>query len=157
MAKDFTNTSLTTLVNQVLPTTSGKLVYNAEKKMFLTEGYTSAKGNTYFQGIQISDRVAVLYNVGVGGYGCKPTFLNGVTVYCFDGNEKKIIGKWCPPASSYAFYSDYYAKLVASKLLYDYLKSQMKIKGIQIGDQELSDFAIAQIDAATSNSKDLVA
>lgn len=156
MAHNFSsNTSLTTLVNQVLPTASGNVIYNAEKHMFLTEGYTSAMGHTYFQGIQLSDRVAVLYSIGVGGYGWNPTFLNGVTVYCFDGKEKKVIGKWAP--TYYEFYSDSTAKYIATELLLNYLKSQMKIKGIQISDQELSKFAAAQIEAATSNNPNLVA
>jgi hypothetical protein len=112
-------------------------------------------GHTYFQGIQLSDRVAVVYNIGQGGYGSNPLFLNGVTVYCFDGKEKKIIGKWSP--SSWEFYSDLLARNVATQLLFDYLKSQMRIQGAYIEDSELRSFATAQIRAAATNRPRLTA
>ena len=150
------NTSLATLVNQTLPAVSNSSVtYNADRNMFLTSGYTSGMGHTYFQGIQLSDRVAVVYNIGQGGYGSNPLFLNGVTVYCFDGREKKIIGKWSP--SSWEFYSDLLARNVATQLLFDYLKSQMRIQGAYVEDSELRSFATAQIRAAATNRPRLTA
>ena len=122
--------------------------------MFLTQGYTSGMGHTYFQGIQLSNRVAVVSNIGQGGWGSNPHFLNGVTVYCFDGSEKKIIGKWAPV--NYAFYSDSLVQCIATELLYNYLKSQVMIQGALIDDSELKSFAIAQINAvADSTSKQL--
>ena len=144
------NTTLEKLVNQTLPSVSSSSVtYNAERNMFLTSGYTSGMGHTYFQGIHLSDRVAVVYSIGQGGYGYNPYFLNGVTVYCFDGKEKKIIGKWAP--YGWAFYDDCLAQRIATELLYDYLKSQMKLQGAYISDRELKDFATAQINAAATN------
>ena len=76
------NTSLATLVNQTLPAVSNSSVtYNADRNMFLTAGYTSAAGNTYFQGIHLSNRLAIVFDIGVGyAY----TFLNGMKLYCFD-------------------------------------------------------------------------
>ena len=147
------NNTLSTLINQTLPVSSNSsLTYNASKNMYLTSGYTSGMGHTYFQGIQLSDRVAVVYNIGRGGYGSNPLFLNEVTVYCFDGQDKKIIGKWSP--EDWAFYSDHLAHTVAEHLLYNYLQSQMKMQGVYIDSSELKDFAAAQISAAvTSQSK----
>lgn len=150
------NNSLATLVNRSLPAVSNSSVtYNADRNMFLTTGYTSGMGHTYFQGIQLSDRVAVVYNIGRGGWGCNPFFLNGVTVYCFDGRKKKIVGQWSP--SSWAFYSDSLAQRVATNLLFDYLKSQMKMLGSHIADDELKSFATAQINAAATNRPSLSA
>jgi hypothetical protein len=117
--------------------------------MFVTTGYTSGMGHTYFQGIQLSDRVAVVCNIGRGGWGSNPHFLNGVTVYCFDGREKKIIGKWTP--ATYAFYCDSLVQRVATELLYNYLKSQIKIQGVLINDSDLRSFATAQISAAANS------
>lgn len=144
------NTSLEKLVNQTLPAVSNSNVtYNAEKNMFITSGYTSNMGHSYFQGICLSDRVAVVYNIGQGGWGSNPYFLNGVTVYCFDGRDKKIVGKWSP--SGWAFYSDDLARNIATRLLYEYLQSQIKIQGSYISDCELINFASAQINAAVTN------
>ena len=44
---------------KALPALSGSsLTYNPEKNVFLTCGYTSAAGNTYYKAIRISDRLA---------------------------------------------------------------------------------------------------
>lgn len=150
------STALSNFVNGALPVAASTgLTYNAQRNMYLTNGHTSSMGHTYFRGIQLSDRVAVIYDIGRGGYGCNPTFLNGVTVYCYDGTAKKIIGKWTP--SPWAFYSDYLARKVAATLLYDYLKSQMKIQGVSISDSELEQFAVKQIEAAVTNAPNQIA
>lgn len=141
--------SLVNFVNQALPTVANSNVtYCAEKNMFLTTGHTSGIGHTYFRGIQLSDRVAVVCSIGRGGWGSNPHFLNEVTVYCFDGKEKKIIGKWSP--RDYAFYSDSLVKRVSIDLLYNYLKSQTMIQGAVISDSELKSFATVQIDAVAN-------
>ena len=144
-----TSNSLEILVNRSLPvkSTTG-LTYNAEKNMFMTQGYTSGMGHTYFQGIQLSNRLAIVNDIGRGGWGSNPLFLNGVTLYCFDGMEKKIIGKWAP--MSWAFYSDSLAISVAKKLLYDYLVSQMKMQGVSISQSDLNSFVSAQIRVAVT-------
>ena len=150
------NSALTNLVNQMLPVaSSSNLSYNVSRNMYLTQGYTSGIGHTYFQGIQLSDRVAVVYNIGQGGYGYNPLFLNGVTVYCFDGKDKKLIGSWSP--TPWAFYSDYLARTKAADILYDYLYSQVKLQGSAIDTSVLRDFANAQIKAAVEGQAKMIA
>ena len=150
------NSALSNFVNQMLPVaSSSNLSYNASRNMYLTQGYTSGMGHTYFQGIQLSDRVAVVYNVGRGGYGSNPLFLNGVTVYCFDGKDKKLIGSWSP--ASWEFYSDSLARRVATELLFNYLQSQVKLQGSVIDTSVLKDFADAQIKAAVEGQAKLIA
>ena len=72
---------------KALPALSGEsLTYNAEKNLYLTTGYTSMAGNTYFRAIRFSPRLAVYYNIGVGyAY----TFLNGLHIY--DLVTKKLL------------------------------------------------------------------
>ena len=71
-------TSLIRVVESALPALSGSSVtYNAQNNIYLTNGYTSAAGNTYFQGIRLSDRIIVKYDIGQG---YAHTFLNGVQV-----------------------------------------------------------------------------
>lgn len=146
--------TLSTLVNEALPALSGSSVaYNKERNMYVTNGYTSAMGHTYFQGIHLSNRVAVVLNIGRGGWGSNPYFLNGVSVYCFDGKDKKLIGSWTP--NTWAFYSDMLAQKVAVMLLLQYLKSQAMLSGARISDSELGEFAIAQIQAAETSRPSL--
>lgn len=142
-------TELTTLVNKALPAlTHNGVTYNAQRNMFVTSGYTSAMGHTYFQGIQLNNRVALVYDIGRGGWGCNPLFLNSVKLYCFDGNDKKLIGSWYP--TYYYFYSDNLAKNIATMLLEDYLKSQMVMLGVAISDTEITKYAEAQIAEASN-------
>lgn len=69
--------ALALVAAKALPALSGSsLTYNPEKNVFLTCGYTSAAGNTYYKAIRISDRLAVYYNIGQGH---THTFLNGIT------------------------------------------------------------------------------
>ena len=61
------NTSLALIAAKALPALSGSsLTYNAEKNVYLTLGYTSAAGNTYYRAIRLSDRLAVYYHIGQG-------------------------------------------------------------------------------------------
>lgn len=50
------NTSLALIAAKALPALSGSsLTYNAEKNVYLTLGYTSAAGNTYYRAIRLTD------------------------------------------------------------------------------------------------------
>lgn len=136
---------LTQLVKQVLPELRATgVTYNAERGIFLTNGYTSQAGNTYFQCIRPSDRIIITYNLGVGYY---YTFLNEVSLYCFNGNNIELINTWTHKPSEYKIYSDYQVQDIATQLLFNYLKSQAQMNGNYISDSELQSFAVKQIKA----------
>ena len=81
------NTSLALIAAKALPALSGSsLTYNAEKNVYLTLGYTSAAGNTYYRAIRLSDRLAVYYHIGQG---YAHTFLNGINAVCMERTEGK--------------------------------------------------------------------
>ncbi len=150
------NEKLTNLIDRVLPEVStSSISYNRDRNMFLTTGWTSGLGHTYFQGIQLSNRIAIICSIGRGGYGSNPLFLNRVDVYCFNGTKKQIIGSWHPV--NWDFYSDYLAHRVAKDILVNYLKGQMRLQGCHVCEKELLGYAEAQINAATSNMKSLTA
>lgn len=70
------STALALVAAKALPALSGRsLTYNPEKNVYLTLGYTSAAGNTYYKAIRLSDRLAVYYHIGEG---YAHTFLNGI-------------------------------------------------------------------------------
>ncbi len=150
------STKLTQLVNQALPALSNSSVtYNADRNMYLTTGYTSQSGHTYFQGIQLSDRLAIVCNIGRGGWGSNPLFLNAVTVYGYDGKEKTIIGRWMP--STWEFYSDNLAQRVAISIVGNYLKSQSIAQDLYVSDSDLLSYAEAQVKATTMNRNQISA
>jgi hypothetical protein len=139
------STQLTQLVKQALPELRATgVTYNAERDIYLTTGYTSQAGNTYFQGIRLSDRVLITYSIGVGY--CH-TFLNEVSLYGFDGTNTVLIGSWTPLPGEYEIYTDYQAQQIATQLLFKYLKSQAQMNGNYISDSELQSFAVKQIKA----------
>lgn len=140
-----TNYSLTSLVSKALPALSGSSVtYNAERNMYLTRGYTSAAGNTYFQGIHLSDRLAIVLDIGIG---YAHEFLNGIKLYCFDGKAKKLI------ASRFfnsLFYTDGAVRVYAAEMLMDYLESQAKMLGAYVERSQLLSYAKEQVLAAAT-------
>lgn len=133
-------TALTRLAAKALPALSGAAVtYNPEKNVYLTLGYTSPAGNTYFKAVRFSDRLAVHYDIGEGyAY----TFLNGITLFAWDGLKAVIIGKktW-GGCGNWVCFSERFATEQTIKMLTDYLASQAKAIGQCVSEQQLLSFS----------------
>ena len=132
--------ALTRLVVKVLPTIScASVIYNPEKNVYLTLGYTSAAGNTYFKAVRFSDRLAVHYDIGQGyAY----TFLNGITLFAWDGNKAVIIGKkmW-GGYGNWVCFSERFAMEQTVQMLKNYLEGQAKTIGQCVSEQQLLSFS----------------
>ncbi|MBQ7664907.1 MAG: hypothetical protein IJS43_06775 [Bacteroidaceae bacterium] len=128
-------TSLALIANKALPALSGSsLTYNPEKNIFLTLGYTSAAGNTYYRAIRLSKRLAVYYHIGEGyAY----TFLNGITLFCWDGQKAKIIAQKFWGGYDWVCFSEQFAKEQSIIMLKDYLAGQAKALGKHVSEQQL--------------------
>lgn len=126
------------------------MTYNQDHDIFLTQGYTSAAGNTYFQGIRLSDRLTVNYDFGQGWY---YLFLNGIRLYCNDGKEKKLI-------ASRTFYnypfSERGARIECCEMLYNFLKGQVLMLKESVSEASLRDFSKAMIEAIGSANRKLI-
>ena len=97
-------------------------------------------GNTYFRAIRFSPRLAVYYNIGVGyAY----TFLNGITLYCWDGSKAKMIAQ---KFFSCNYFSESSAREQTLDLLKSYLGGQAKMLGQYVTDQELLDCSRQMVD-----------
>ena len=57
---------------------NANLNYSEISNAFLTTGYTSMAGNTYFNSIRVAEGILIKEDVGEGW--CK-TFLNGIKIY----------------------------------------------------------------------------
>ena len=139
------NNNLPAIIANALPALSGSsLTYNAEKNVYLTLGYTSNAGNTYFQAVRCSNRLAVFYDIGKGDI---HTFLNGIKLFCWDGQKARLIGqkKW-GGVDNWVSFSEYYAKQQCILMLKDYLAAQYKAHGQYISERQLQDFACALIE-----------
>ena len=139
-----TNTALQLIAAKALPALSGEsLTYNAAKNVYLTLGYTSAAGNMYYQAVRFSNRLAVYYDIGQG---YARTFLNGITLYCWDGPKAKIIGQKFWGGSDWRDFSEFFAKEQSILMLKDFLTGQMKLQGTYVSDRELLAFSRAAIE-----------
>ena len=139
-----TNTALQTIVAKNLPALSGEsITYNAAKNIFLTQGYTSTAGNMYYKAIRISDRLAVYYDLGQG---YKYTFLNGIKLFCWDGQKAKVIAQKYWGGCDYRVYNEQFAKEQSVLMLSNFLAGQLKAQGAQVSNQEIFSFAYNMIE-----------
>ena len=138
------NTTLQNIVAKNLPALSGEsITYNAAKNIFLTRGYTSAAGNMYYKAIRISDRLAVYYDLGQG---YKYTFLNGIKLFCWDGQKAKIIAQKYWGGCDYRVFNEQFAKEQSILMLSNFLAGQLKAQGAQVNNQEIFSFAYNMIE-----------
>ena len=133
------NTNLATVAAKALPALSGSsLMYNAEKNVYLTLGYTSAAGNTYYRAVRFSKRLAVFYHIGEG---YAHTFLNGITLFCWDGQQARIIAQKFWDGNDWRCFSERFAKEESILMLKDYLAGQAKMLGTSVTEQQLLSFS----------------
>ena len=141
------NQNLVRVVEHALPALSGSAVhYDTNRNMLCTTSYTSAAGNSYYQGIRLSDRLVI--NVDLG-QGYAYLFMNGLKLYCFDGSNKKLIG--CRMYNCHC-YSDYSASRESEEILLEYLKSQSGLVGASVGESQLRSFAHEMVAEAMRNN-----
>ena len=139
------NTSLALVAAKALPALSGSsLTYNAEKNVYLALGYTSAAGNTYYRAIRLSDRLAVYYHIGEG---YAHTFLNGITLFAWNGQKANIIAQKFWGGCNWRCFNERSAKEESILMLKDFLKGQVKAMGSMVAESQLLDFSRSMIEA----------
>lgn len=139
------NTTLALVAAKALPALSGSsLTYNAEKNVYLTLGYTSTAGNTYYKAIRLSDRLAVYYHIGEG---YARTFLNGITLFAWNGKKANIIAQKFWGGSNWRCFNEHCAKEESILMLKDYLAGQAKAMGRMVADSQILDFSRTMIEA----------
>lgn len=138
------NNALSLVATKALPALSGSsLTYNAEKNVYLTLGYTSAAGNTYYRAIRLSKRLAVYYHIGEG---YARTFLNGITLFCWDGQKAKIIAQKFWGGYDWRSFTERFAKEQSILMLKDFLTGQAKALGAQVSEQQMLAFSREMIE-----------
>lgn len=98
--------------------------YNDIARMFLTPGWTSGAGNMYQEGLRVSDKIAVTYNIG---HGYAHTFLNGIRIFRYEKGKTVLIGERY--FNNY-WWSDREVNGETVNLLAEYLQSQCKVLGV---------------------------
>ena len=133
---------ISNLVSKVLPTISGgSLTYNTKSKVLRTLGYTSAAGNNYYQTVRISNRLVVFYDIGVG-YAL--TFLNGIKLFCWDGQRYWGGNNW-------RCFNESFARDQSVIMLKEFLAGQAKLAGGHVSESQLLTLSRQMVDETRSD------
>lgn len=130
------STQIARIGDKVLPALSGSsLTYDPVHDFYHTMGYTSAAGNTYFKAIRLSDRLIVYYDLRIGyAY----TFLNGITLFGYNGRDIRLLSK---KSFNCFFFNEYDAKRQSEIMLKEYIDGQAKMAGEYLPEAQILSFA----------------
>lgn len=132
--------------DSILPTfgnqRSNTPVWNESLKMFITDEYESANGNRYYNGIRISNRIVIVEHVGMFH---SFTYLDGMDIYMFDGEERKLIAQ---EKYDRQFYDVGFVRERSKQVLRNYAHSQAAMIGTAITDEVIE----AEVNAIVNNS-----
>lgn len=96
--------------------------YCSNQKMFISDMYTSAAGNSYYKGIRFSDRLIMVERIGLYH---NWTYIDEVQIYGFDGTKPTLL-------SSHKFEKEFYNKELirekANLIMANYISSQNILK-----------------------------
>lgn len=138
------STVLSIVAAKALPGLSSEsLTYNAEKNVYLTQGWTSAMGNLYYRAIRGTKGLAVFYDLGQGIF---YTFLNGITLYGFDGDKPRMIAKRQWGGCNWRAFSEESAKRTCIDMLCEFLLSEAKKLGQVVNHDDAHNYAVMLIE-----------
>ena len=144
---------IASVINKSLPALSGaKATYDSERNLFVAEGWSSPAGNYYYEALRVSSRLTMLYEIGTG---YARTFLNGLRLYCHDGQKHKLIGqRWF----SCCFLNEETARLTCADMLSDFLLTQQQMLNQNVTKSQLEPVVKALVaDLYNSNRNRLTA
>ena len=128
------NSQINNVQNALAIAFGKKLTYNPERNVFLTMGFTSTLGNTYYNAMRLSSRILVCYEIGEG---YKHTFLNGITIFRIDNNHLSAIAQRVWGGCNWVKFSELVAANLSIDMLTKVLKDDFLSKGIRKSDDEL--------------------
>jgi hypothetical protein len=121
------------------------MVNTPEDTIQLTSSYTSENGHTYFKSTMFTKRLVISYSIGEG-YAYK--FLNGITIYAWDGEQTKVIAQKNFTETTPYVFTEEKAKREAVELLKDYLLKQAEENGVSLGAASASQLSTQLVEEA---------
>jgi hypothetical protein len=106
--------------------------------------YASA-AHTYFKNTMFTKRLVISYSIGEG-YAHK--FLNGITIYAWDGEQTKVIAQKNFTETNPYVFTEEKAKREAVELLKDYLLKQAEENGVSLGEASASQLSTQLVEEA---------
>ncbi len=142
------NTSLIVKVNDLLPAVTNKSVsYSSSKGAYLTDGWTSAAGNTYGQLMYLSPQLAIVCDFGVG---YAHTFLNGLKVLRYNGQKAELVDSRFYYNCSF---NDAFVRSEAAKIVSEFIEGQLRLTGSYTSSSEIENMAKRLIDDTVDFSR----
>ena len=126
----------TSLILRKLGLANVSTSYSEKANAFLSSGYTSTAGNTYFSAIRIAEGILIKDDIGTGY--CR-TFLNGIRIYSL--KDKTLLAE---KSFHSHFYSKDGVKRHAKSMLLDVLKEAALEEGWSM-DEDQAQQEIARI------------
>ena len=122
---------------------SGSVNYSENANAFLSTGYTSAAGNTYFNAVRFAEGILIKEDVGQG---YAHSFLNGLRIYSLKNKELLAEGDYhCQ------FYSKAVVKSKSINMLLRVLREAASSEGVEL-DENLARKQITKIIDAAMNT-----
>lgn len=126
-----------------------RVQYCAAKGGYVTDGWTSAAGNTYGQFLFVSPQIAIVCDFGIGyAY----TFVNGIKVLRFNGHSAELVD------SRYyhcQFYNEGFIRRESEQMVAEFLKGQLLLSGAHVSQGDVNEWASRLIGEAVNYSKAL--
>lgn len=126
-------------------------VYNEAQRMFISSNYTSAAGHLYYKGIRFSERLVMIEQVGLYH---NWTYIDGVELYAFNGNERVLIAK---KQFNKEFYNMEFIKNEVKQMLQNYFKSQIILKNENASEEILLHHTEQTLDSLYENKIEQIA
>ena len=80
------------------------------------------------------------------GQGYIHTFLNGIKLFCFDGQKANLIAQKYWGGCDWRVFNEQFAKEQSILMLKGFLEGQLKLQGAHVSDQELASFARSMVE-----------
>lgn len=129
------NTNISSIRSLLATQGCGTLKYDSCYQLYYSEGWMSGAGNVYSKGFRVSDRVLFVFSIGQGY--CR-TFINGISVYIYDGNRFLLVGS---KLYSCTFFSNSFIDSECKQIIVDYIKSQARLAGSSVTEVQASQMA----------------
>lgn len=136
------------MVSKALPELSAtSITYNAARNAFISAGYESAAGNNYYKVMRLSKRLAIFYHIGEG---YRHTFLNGITLFAWNGKSLQVIAQRFWGGFNWVSFNEAFAQSECVQMLKEFLIGQAKLQGSRISECDLLNYSRAMVDEAVN-------
>ncbi len=135
----------TSLVLKQFGLVKGNINYSETANAFLSTGFTSTAGNTYFNAVRFAEGIVIKEDIGIG-YARR--FLNGLQIYSLSNNEMLADRNYhC------FFYNKFAIKREAVSMLMEVLRNAAKREGYKLDESQAKSEIEKIIDMAMNENQ----